>query len=30
VGTHATEEIIKQYVKNQGQVDDSSQPSLFF
>ena len=30
VGTHATEEIIKQYVKNQGEVTDSSQPSLFF
>jgi len=30
VGTHATEEIIKQYVKNQGGVDDSTQPSLFF
>jgi len=30
VGTHATEEIIKQYVKNQGRVDDSTQPSLFF
>lgn len=30
VGTHGTEEIIKQYVKNQGGVDDSTQPSLFF
>ncbi len=30
VGTHATEEIIKQYVKNQGEVTDSTQPSLFF
>ena len=30
VGTHATEEIIKQYVKNQGQMNDSTQPSLFF
>ncbi|MBA3784972.1 MAG: IS200/IS605 family transposase [Acidobacteria bacterium] len=30
VGTHATEEIIKQYVKNQGGVEDSTQPSLFF
>ncbi len=30
VSTHGTEEIIKEYVKNQGQVDDSSQPSLFF
>ncbi len=30
VGTHATEEIIKQYVKNQGGVADSTQPSLFF
>ena len=30
VGTHATEEIIKQYVKNQGQINDSTQPSLFF
>ena len=30
VGTHSTEEIIKQYVENQGEVDDSSQPSLFF
>ncbi len=30
VGAHATEEIIKQYVKNQGRVDDSTQPSLFF
>ncbi len=30
VGTHATEEIIKQYVKNQGGADDSTQPSLFF
>jgi REP element-mobilizing transposase RayT len=30
VGTRATEEIIKQYVKNQGGVEDSTQPSLFF
>ncbi len=30
VRTHATEEIIKQYVKNQGGVEDSTQPSLFF
>ena len=30
VGRHATEEIIKQYVKNQGGVEDSTQPSLFF
>ncbi len=30
VGTHATEEIIKQYVKNQGGAVDSTQPSLFF
>jgi len=30
VGRHATEEIIKEYVKNQGEVDDSTQPSLFF
>jgi REP element-mobilizing transposase RayT len=30
VGTHATEEMIKQYVKNQGGVEDSTQPSLFF
>ncbi len=30
VGRHATEEIIKQYVKNQGGVADSTQPSLFF
>ena len=29
VGAHGTEEMIKQYVKNQGLVDDSSQPSLF-
>jgi len=30
VGTHGTEEIIKQYVKNQGTVTDSTQPGLFF
>ncbi len=30
IGTHGTEEIIKQYVKNQGEVNDSTQPSLFF
>ena len=30
VSTHATEEIIKQYVKNQGGVEDSTQPFLFF
>jgi REP element-mobilizing transposase RayT len=29
-GAHGTEEIIKQYVKNQGGVTDSTQPSLFF
>ncbi len=29
VGAHGTEEMIKQYVKNQGSKDDSSQPSLF-
>lgn len=29
VGAHGTEEMIKQYVKNQDQRDDSSQPSLF-
>ena len=29
VGAHGTEEMIKQYVKNQGQRDESSQPSLF-
>jgi REP element-mobilizing transposase RayT len=30
VGTHATEEIMKQYVKNQGGAEDSTQLSLFF
>ena len=29
VGAHGTEEMIKRYVKNQGQRDNSSQPSLF-
>jgi putative transposase len=29
VGAHGTEEMIKRYVKNPGQRDDSSQPSLF-
>jgi REP element-mobilizing transposase RayT len=30
VGTHATEEIMKQYVKNQGGAEDSTQLSHFF
>ena len=29
VGVHGNEELIKQYVKNQGQVDSASQPTLF-
>ena len=30
VGAHSSEEAIKAYVKNQGGVKDSNQPSLFF
>ena len=30
VGAHNSEEAVKQYVKNQGGVKDSIQPSLFF
>lgn len=29
VGAHSSEEAVKQYVKNQGGVDQSIQPSLF-
>ena len=29
VGVHGNEKMIKQYVKNQGEVTDSIQPSLF-
>lgn len=29
VGVHGTEQLIKQYVKNQGRVDRSIQPTLF-
>ena len=30
VGAHSSEEAMKSYVKNQGGVKDSTQPSLFF
>ena len=30
VGAHSSEEAIKSYIKNQGGVKDSTQPSLFF
>ena len=30
VGAHNSEEAMKAYVKNQGRVDNSNQPSLFF
>jgi putative transposase len=30
VGAHGSEEMIKQYVKNQGELTDSTQPTLFF
>jgi REP element-mobilizing transposase RayT len=30
VGAHNSEEAMKSYIKNQGEVKDSSQPSLFF
>jgi REP element-mobilizing transposase RayT len=30
VGAHSSEEVMKSYVKNQGEVKDSTQPSLFF
>ena len=30
VGAHSSEEAMKSYVKNQGEVKDSNQPSLFF
>ena len=30
VGAHSSEEAMKAYVKNQGGVKDSTQPSLFF
>ena len=29
VGAHGSEEMIKQYVKNQGELNDSTQPTLF-
>ena len=30
IGAHSSEEAMKEYVKNQGGVKDSTQPSLFF
>jgi len=30
VGAHSSEEAMKSYIKNQGGVKDSTQPSLFF
>ena len=30
IGAHSSEEAMKSYVKNQGGVKDSTQPSLFF
>jgi len=30
IGAHSSEETMKSYVKNQGEIKDSTQPSLFF
>ena len=30
VGAHSSEEAMRSYIKNQGRVKDSTQPSLFF
>jgi REP element-mobilizing transposase RayT len=29
VGAHGSEEMVRQYVKNQGGLNESSQPTLF-